>query len=61
MIIIQPAEQENAYWIGSKFVFLANWELSKYRFTPAEQQAFERQVLNNPNALDVVDMEIVTL
>ena len=44
-IHILPAAQEGAYWIGIKFVFASNWEISKHRFTEQEQIKFETDIL----------------
>lgn len=41
IITIQTASQPDGYWINSRFVFAANWEISKLRFTDQEQEEFE--------------------
>lgn len=46
MVFIKEAAQDGAYWIGSKFVFACNWEISKHRFTKEEQLKFEKHLEN---------------
>jgi len=46
-IIITPARYPNGFYINTKFVLKDNWnlEITKNRFTPEEQLAFETRIL----------------
>ena len=47
MITIIQSNDEKGYWINGKYVLTENWEISKLKFTEAEQKQFLKHINNN--------------